>query len=147
MPRRDLHIRCRPRRAISLIETLVAMFVLSLAGVAVLNLFATSHQSRNESSIRLAATMRSEEALSRFVGASPSGRRDLLRDGESLSKFDSNLPTGSTTTFSTQEETLALGATRVEIRILRIRATVHDADGHTLATLERLEPVEERGTR
>ncbi len=141
MPRKDLHIRRSTRRAISLMETLVAMFVLALAGVAVLNLFATSHESRNEASIRLAATMRGEEALSRFLGASEQDRDDYLRDGEALPKGDANLPSGSTTTFAAQSETLALGREQVRVRVLRVRATVSDAQGNTLAALERLEPV------
>ncbi|MSR41963.1 MAG: hypothetical protein EXS10_08715 [Phycisphaerales bacterium] len=135
----------RQRRAISLIETLAAMFVLSLAGVAILNLFATSHETRGEANIRLAATMRSEEALSRFLGASETTRADLLRDGESLPSFEADLPKGTTTTFFTQEETLALGSAQTRVRVLRIRATVADQNGFTLAALERLEPLSTGG--
>ena len=120
----------RQRRAISLIETLAAMFVLGLAGVAILNLFATSHEVRNEASIRLAATMRSE----------------LLRNGDALDKQDANLPEGTNTSFVTNEETLTLGSAQTRVRVLRIRATVADRFGTTMAALERLEPMAEAGT-
>ena len=136
----------RQRRAISLIETLAAMFVLGLAGVAILNLFATSHEVRNEASIRLAATMRSEDALARFMAASDSTRAELLRNGDALDKQDANLPEGTNTSFVTNEETLTLGSAQTRVRVLRIRATVADRFGTTMAALERLEPMVEAGT-
>ncbi len=146
MPVRAAQSIQRQRRAISLIETLAAMFVLGLAGVAILNLFAASHEVRNEASTRLAATMRSEDALARFMVASDSTRAELLRNGDALDKQDTNLPEGTNTSFATNEETLTLGSAQTRVRVLRIRATVADRFGTTMAALERLEPVVEAGT-
>ena len=146
MPVRAAQSIQRQRRAISLIETLAAMFVLGLAGVAILNLFAASHEVRNEASTRLAATMRSEDALARFMVASDSTRAELLRNGDALDKQDTNLPEGTNTSFATNEETLTLGSAQTRVRVLRIRATVADRFGTTMAALERLEPMAEAGT-